>query len=219
MKHIEEKMKGLRNFDSIDRDLWEREWVTIGTLLEIVGKDLTEVKSVADVGCGAKEMELGAREREIDYFGFDIDDGNFESDRLPADDSSIDLVVALAIIEHLHNPDNFLRESLRVLRPNGTLLVSTPNWRYASRKFFDNPAHVQPYSPISLEVLLAAYGLESIRTFPGLRAKSRHAYLGKYRFARAARRPFRGQVSWAPAFMTGRATSVFAIGNRPHDSP
>ena len=219
MKHIEEKMKGLRNLDSIDRDLWEREWVTIGTLLEIVGRDFTQVKSVADVGCGAREMEVGARERGIEYFGFDIDDGNFEQDRLPAEDSSVDLVIALAIIEHLHNPDNFLRESLRVLRPNGVLLVSTPNWHYAARDFFDNPAHVQPYSPISLEVLLTAYGFGGVGTFPGLRAKARRAYLGRYRFLRAAKRPFRGKVEWAPPALTGKATSVFAVGIRPGEKP
>lgn len=215
MKHIEEQMKGLRNFGSIDRDLWEREWVTIGTLLEIVGRDLNAVKSVADVGCGAREMEVGARERGIEYFGFDIDDGNFESDRLPADDSSIDLVIALAIIEHLHNPDNFLRESLRVLRPDGILLVSTPNWHYAARDFFDNPAHVQPYSPTSMEILLTAYGFGSVRTFPGLRAKAQRAYLGQHRFLRAALRPIRGSVKWLPEAISGKATSIFALGARP----
>lgn len=212
MGHVEKEMKNLREAGSVDRDLWEREWVTIATLLQLIKLDLGQVKVVADVGCGGRELELGAIERNITYRGFDIDDGNFESDPLPEKESSFDLVVALAFIEHLHNPDNFLREAIRVLRPGGALLVSTPNWHYSRRKFFDNPAHVQPYTPVSLSTLLSAYGFASVATFPGLRAKSRSAYLGQYRFLRAAIRPVRGYLPGVPGFLSGRATSVFALG-------
>ncbi len=215
MSHVEKQMKGLREIGRIDRDLWEREWVTLDTLLGIAEVQLAEVKSVADVGCGGKELEVGAIERGIAYRGFDIDDGNFETDKLPAEDSAFDLVVALALIEHLHNPDNFLREAIRIVRPGGALVVSTPNWHFASRNFYDNPAHVQPYSPVSLETLFVAYGLERVMTFPGLRAKPRSSYLGKTRFRRAALRPFRGRVSFLPGALTGRTTSVFAVGIRP----
>ena len=215
MSHVEKHMKSLRGGGSVDEDLWEREWITIGTLLELLEFNLGEVDSVADVGCGDRELELGARFRGISYRGYDIDDGDFESDPIPAPDSSFQLVVALALIEHLHNPDNFLRESLRILRPGGVLLVSTPNWHFASRHFYDNPAHVQPYSPVSLGTLFTAYGFESVATFPGLRAKSPRAYLGDNRFLRAAARPVRGSVTWLPKFLTGRATSVFALGTKP----
>lgn len=214
MGHVEKKMKNLRVVGSVNRALWEREWVTIGTLLGLIKLDLGKVKVVADIGCGGRELELGATERNIAYRGFDIDDGNFESDPLPGEESSFDLVVALAFIEHLHNPDNFLREAMRVLRPGGALLVSTPNWHYSRRKFFDNPAHVQPYTPVSLSTLLSAYGFDSVATFPGLRAKSRNAYLGQSRFLRAAIRPVPGYLPWVPGFLSGRATSVFALGVR-----
>jgi len=215
MGHVEKQMKGLREIGRVDRNTWEREWVTLGTLLEVVQVQLAKVESVADVGCGGQELEVGAAERGIAYRGFDIDDGDFEIDQLPAEDNSFDLVVALALIEHLHNPDNFLREAMRILRPGGALVVSTPNWHFASRNFYDNPAHVQPYSPLSLETLFAAYGLERVTTFPGLRAKPRSSYLGKSRFIRAALRPFRGNVSLLPGWLTGRATSVFAVGIKP----
>lgn len=215
MSHVEKRMKNLREIGRVDRDLWEREWVTLSTLLGISDVRLTEVKAVADVGCGGKELEVGAIERKIAYRGFDIDDGNFETDKIPAEDGAFDLVVALALIEHLHNPDNFLREASRILRPGGALVLSTPNWHFSSRSFYDNPAHVQPYSPRSLEALLRAYGLEKVMTFPGLRAKTRSSYLGKRRFLRAALRPLRGNFPLVPSSLTGRATSVFATGIKP----
>lgn len=46
--------------------------------------------------------------------------------------SSLDGAVAAEVIEHLENPRAFVRECARVLRPGGTLLLSTPNnesWR------------------------------------------------------------------------------------------
>lgn len=212
--HVEQKLKALRKSES-NRELWEREWVTIETLLGIRGMTVAEVRSIADIGCGGRELEIGATERQIKYRGFDIDDGNLDTDCLPAADSNFDLVVAFALLEHLQNPDNFLREVFRVLRPGGILMLSTPNWHFASRNFYDNPAHVQPYSPISASVLLSAYGFQGVEVYPGLRAKSGRAYIGKLRFWRAALRPIRGNPPIWPPFMKGRATSFFALAHRP----
>ena len=47
--------------------------------------------------------------------------------RLPAEDASIDCVIAGEIIEHVPNPDDLLREVRRVLVPGGLLVISTPN--------------------------------------------------------------------------------------------
>ena len=50
----------------------------------------------------------------------------------PGHDSAFDVVVASEVIEHLENPRFVMREIYRILRPGGTVLVSTPNnesWR------------------------------------------------------------------------------------------
>lgn len=46
---------------------------------------------------------------------------------LPFAELSYDVVVSLQTIEHLWDQDTFVRECVRVLRPGGTLIVSTPN--------------------------------------------------------------------------------------------
>jgi 2-polyprenyl-3-methyl-5-hydroxy-6-metoxy-1,4-benzoquinol methylase len=49
------------------------------------------------------------------------------NDPLPVPSQSFDAIVSTEVIEHLENPRAVFREFHRLLRPAGTLLVSTPN--------------------------------------------------------------------------------------------
>jgi SAM-dependent methyltransferase len=71
---------------------------------------------------------------------------------LPLADASVDAIVALQVIEHLAPAEGFVREARRVLRPGGTLVISTPN-----RATFPaglNPFHVHEYDGPELHELL-----------------------------------------------------------------
>lgn len=61
------------------------------------------------------------RSSSVPVVGFDLNAS------LPFHDDSFDAVVAVEGIEHLESPYLFLRELFRVLRPHGTLIVTTPN--------------------------------------------------------------------------------------------
>ncbi|MEY9857102.1 2-polyprenyl-3-methyl-5-hydroxy-6-metoxy-1,4-benzoquinol methylase [Catenulispora sp. GAS73] len=60
-------------------------------------------------------------------FGLTVVQGSVDSPGLPIADASVDVVVFSEIIEHLVDTDAALGELRRVLRPGGTLLLSTPN--------------------------------------------------------------------------------------------
>ncbi len=47
--------------------------------------------------------------------------------RIPLDNESFDLVVAGEIIEHIYHAKNLLKEISRILKPNGHLILTTPN--------------------------------------------------------------------------------------------
>ena len=52
---------------------------------------------------------------------------NLNNDGLPYRDSSFDLVTCTEVIEHLEHYRKTLREMYRVLKPSGTLVITTPN--------------------------------------------------------------------------------------------
>jgi SAM-dependent methyltransferase len=69
---------------------------------------------------------------------------------LPVRDASCDVVVSLQVIEHLWEQERFLRECFRVLRPGGTLLLSTPN------RLTFSPGRDTPLNPFHTRELAAA---------------------------------------------------------------
>ncbi len=77
--------------------------------------------------------------------------------RLPLRDGSVEVVATLQTIEHLHDQPGFVAECARVLRPSGTLAVTTPN-RLTFSPGLDtplNPFHTRELAPDELRDLLA----------------------------------------------------------------
>jgi SAM-dependent methyltransferase len=93
---------------------------------------------------------------------------------LPFDAASFDVVVSLQVIEHLHSPQEFLTECRRVLRPHGTLILSTPNRLTFSPEGLRNPFHTFEFAPDELRATIArAFGsVELFGTFHGGRLRA-----------------------------------------------
>jgi SAM-dependent methyltransferase len=79
--------------------------------------------------------------------------------RLPVRDGAAEVVVHLQTIEHLHDQPGFVAECARVLRPAGTLVVSTPNRLTFSpgRDTPLNPFHTRELTAAELADLLAPH--------------------------------------------------------------
>jgi SAM-dependent methyltransferase len=72
-------------------------------------------------------------------------------DRLGDLGEQFDVVCNFQVIEHLHDPKPFLEQVRRVLRPGGSLIVTTPN---RPNSFVENPYHVHEYVADELAALL-----------------------------------------------------------------
>lgn len=93
---------------------------------------------------------------------------------LPVPGESVDVVVTLQVIEHVWDHGGFVRECLRVLRPVGLLLVTTPNRLTFSPGLSApvNPFHTKEFSAAELTELLISGGFRIERVF-GLHATPR----------------------------------------------
>lgn len=96
---------------------------------------------VLDVGCGAGQVVDRLTQAGFEAYGVDVSEPNIErarrfSDRcslydgrrLPFPDQHFAAVGALNVLEHVEEPEAFLRELARVTEPGGTLVVSSPNF-------------------------------------------------------------------------------------------
>jgi SAM-dependent methyltransferase len=83
---------------------------------------------------------------------------------LPLPDASVDVVVNFQVIEHLWDQGQFVRECLRVLRPSGLLMVSTPNRITFSpgRDTPINPFHTRELNADELTELLVDAGFSQV---------------------------------------------------------
>jgi SAM-dependent methyltransferase len=81
---------------------------------------------------------------------------------LPVRSGAVDVVANLQVIEHLWDQEGFLAECLRVLRPGGRLLVTTPNRITFSpgRDTPLNPFHTRELAGAELAGMLRDAGFE-----------------------------------------------------------
>ncbi len=82
---------------------------------------------------------------------------------LPVPSESVDLLAALQVVEHVWNHPEFVRECLRVLRPEGLLYLSTPNRLTFSPGLAQpaNPFHTREFTAAELVALVTGCGLRT----------------------------------------------------------
>ena len=71
---------------------------------------------------GSGEMLKAARRRLKPYANVEVQRGELEA--LPIEDGTLDVAVLLLVLHHVAEPGNVLRETARVLRPAGRLLIA-----------------------------------------------------------------------------------------------
>lgn len=208
-----------KEFNSERTIMAEREIQTFSTLLQLSnGLNLDEINTVVDLGCGDKFLKKSLEAHNISYQGYDVNDLNLEHESIPLEENSTDLVISLALIEHLRDPSNFLQETLRILKPGSSLILSTPNWRYSKDVFYDDYTHVQPYTVKSLTNLLQDMMFSEIYDFPNLRCKNNFAYTNRIRYFLAFLRPFSNNSRFSkflPSFSKGRSKGMFILAKKP----
>jgi ubiquinone/menaquinone biosynthesis C-methylase UbiE len=98
-------------------------------LLNLAQSGVASRLSVTDISPGMVE----AARRNAEGLGLAVDARVADAEQLPFDDASFDLVVGHAVLHHLPDVEQALREVLRVLRPGGRFVFAGEPTRYGDR--------------------------------------------------------------------------------------
>jgi len=199
----------------------ERVLITYNRLLNFLNcSQITTGKKILDLGSGDGSFVNVCKENNIDAFALDAYSQkiNFENDKLPYDDEYFDFVTLTSLIEHIVNPKILLQEINRVLKKNGFVIVTTPNFKYSYKIFYDDPTHVRPYTKISIERLLDFYDFEIVKTVPFMVNKSTIFWKIPFSFQIASMLPFKNHdlknLFFIPNFLRGKSTAMTSVAKK-----
>jgi 2-polyprenyl-3-methyl-5-hydroxy-6-metoxy-1,4-benzoquinol methylase/uncharacterized protein YbaR (Trm112 family) len=122
-----------------------------------------QAKTILDIGCGSAWVAKTVLPQNKIVYSLDASEKNpaealkrFPSDRhvgvagdafaLPFADNSFDVVIAAEIIEHVVDPAAFVAESVRVIKPGGRVIISTP---YKEKLRYELCIHCQQMTPLN----------------------------------------------------------------------
>jgi len=130
-----------------------------------------------DVGCGRGDFTKGFKDLGLEVSGIDWESGNQEllegikfskvnlgDGKFPFEEESFDFVFSKSVIEHFWNPEEFIKESYRILKSKGKMIIMTPDWQSQRCIFYNDYTHCRPYTLISLKNLLKIQKLKDVNT-------------------------------------------------------
>jgi 2-polyprenyl-3-methyl-5-hydroxy-6-metoxy-1,4-benzoquinol methylase len=148
MEVIMENIDYYKNIDnaSIEDKLQPFQKVSLNAVYRYYEKQyLTEQDSfrLLDAGCGNGRFLKHCSEMKMSLYGVDYSDKQLEfakkesntinysqadlNEGIPFEDDYFDVIYTSEVIEHLYNPDFFLKEIKRVAKKDALIVISTPN--------------------------------------------------------------------------------------------
>jgi len=162
-----------------------------GTLVRLLRMYLKNKAEISVVGLNFGEEFLNEMKKiDVECFETDVDPPYYKITNHPFPftlqfkDDYFDFIFACEIIEHLFNPQYLLSEIKRVLKPNGTLLLTTDNITdignifnllkgntinqdlrnsHVYKNSLTNRCHVRIYTGREIKILLDDIGLKDIK--------------------------------------------------------
>lgn len=122
------------------------------------------LKSFKNFGLEVEGVDLSTEAREFNK-DIKVQVLDMENDILPYSSNSFDIIFSKSVLEHLSNPDRYMKEAFRVLKPKGILLTLVPDWESNYKIYFDDYTHKTPFSKLSLEHILKINDFKEVNVY------------------------------------------------------
>lgn len=147
------------------------------TLFSALATDGRNGGDLLDLGCGPRDQAEPTRLAGYRYVGVDLFDDRADlradAHSLPFRDESFDVVLAYAVLEHLHNPCVAMHEIRRVLRPGGIFVGTVSQGEPFHASYFH-------WTAWGLAAEAQATGLHLLRLWPSRDTLLALAEMGRY---------------------------------------
>lgn len=139
-----------------------------------------------DVGCGAGELLADMAAEEYDVYGTEVSQAAFQAipralhsrvkvgevDQCRFPEASFNLIMLSDVLEHTYDPLQTLKTVARLLRQDGNVIISVPNWddpdaRIFPRQYWHNldvPIHLWHFTVATLTQLAQRAGFRVVGT-------------------------------------------------------
>ncbi len=141
-----------------------RRWAPVGKLMDVGcgdGAFLSRMKKAGFEVVGVEASDMAASRARTR--GINVEVGNLEN--LSFLDETFDVITLWQVLEHLPNPREILETCRRLLKPDGVLVVSVPNFASLQRLVFcgrwfhlDVPRHRVHFEPNTINRILKNCG-------------------------------------------------------------
>lgn len=137
--------------------------------------NLKKDQKILELGCGRGDFIIEFKNKGLNTYGIDLSEYsknffpklNFSKvdmtkDKLPFEDNYFDVIYSKSFIEHFYYPDVIFEEAYRVLKPGGTIITLTPEWKYIFKSFYDDFTHRVPFTKDSLKDIHQMYNFKIV---------------------------------------------------------
>lgn len=130
-----------------------------------------------EIGYGRGDFLDAFHQSGVECFGIDLCESSVKNlshlqvkkadivkDAIPFDDNMFDVVYHKSLIEHLYSPCHLMRETYRILKPGGRVIILCPDWNSQIKVFYNDFTHCRPYTTAALHDVLQVYGFSEVNT-------------------------------------------------------
>jgi len=116
--------------------------------------DLKKFKQIMGIDINKELIKKNKKKfKKAKFYEMDV------TKKLKFKDNSFDNICCVELIEHLKKPEILIKELFKIIKPEGKLIITTPNKSVSIKKFFKikNPYHVREFSIKEFKELVSKY--------------------------------------------------------------